>query len=310
MRVIIAGGSGFIGQALCRSLVRDGIEVVVLSRSGPGRRAGPGVTVVPYDGRSGEGWFHLLDGALALVNLAGENIASGYWTEARKKSILESRLRAGQAVMDALSRTSARPAVLIQGSATGYYGDRGGVPTDEDAPAGSGFLAEVASRWEASTAKAEALGLRRVVVRTAVVLGPGGGALPRMLAPYRFFVGGPLGTGRQYFPWIHLDDEVAAIRFLIERPEAAGPYNLAAPGAVTQDELAVAIGRALGRPHSLRAPAAALRLLLGEMAQELFLNGVRAVPGRLTELGFSFRFGTIAAALADILQPRRSAHDG
>jgi len=301
MRVVIAGGSGFIGQALARSLVRDGTSVVVLSRTASGRRSGDGIAFAPYDGKTGQGWAHLLEGAQALVNLAGENIASGYWTAARKSRILESRLRAGQAVMDALGRVSVPPPVLVQGSATGYYGDRGEIQADEDAPSGTGFLAEVARRWEASTAGAEALGVRRVVVRTAVVLGPGGGALPRMLAPYRFFLGGPLGSGHQYFPWIHLDDEVAAIRFLMERPEAAGPYNLVAPQAVTQDMLAAAIGQALGRPAFLRAPEAALRLMLGEMAQELFLGGVRAVPRRLTGLGFSFRFENLAAALADCL---------
>lgn len=307
MRVVIAGGSGFIGRALSRSLVRDGIEVAVLSRSGSGR-AGDGITVVPYDGRTGQGWSHLADGALALVNLAGEGIGSGYWTEARKRRILESRLLAGQAVMDALDRVSVPPKVLVQGSATGFYGDRGDAPTDEDVPAGTGFLAEVAKRWEASTERAGERGVRRVVARTAVVLGPGGGVLPRMLAPYRFFVGGPLGSGRQFFPWIHLGDEVAAIRFLMDRPEASGPYNLAAPQAVTQDILAAALGQALHRPHALRAPEAALRLLLGEMAQELFLSGVRAVPRRLQELGFAFRFPTLAAALDDILRQNRQAH--
>ncbi|EFL50501.1 protein of unknown function DUF1731 [Solidesulfovibrio fructosivorans JJ]] len=308
MRVVIAGGTGFIGRALTRSLVRDGHEVVVLSRGASGRKPAPGITYAPYDGRTGEGWAHLLGGARALVNLAGENIASGYWTKTRKARILGSRLDAGQAVMDALSRAPALPDVLIQGSATGYYGDRGDVPIAEDAPAGAGFLAEVACRWEASTAGAEALGLRRAVIRTAVVLGAGGGALPRMLAPFRFFLGGPLGSGRQYLPWIHLADEVAAIRFLIDHEAAAGPFNLAAPEAVTQDGFAAAAGRALARPAWLRLPGPVMRLALGEMARELFLGGVRAVPGRLTELGFRFCFETLPDALSDILRPSRESH--
>ncbi|MFU2209965.1 TIGR01777 family oxidoreductase [Solidesulfovibrio sp. C21] len=307
MRVVIAGGTGFIGRALTRSLVRDGHEVVVLSRRASGHGSSPGVTSVPFDGRTGDGWAHLLGDARALINLAGENIASGYWTEARKARILGSRLDAGQAVMDALSRVSARPEVLIQGSATGYYGDRGDTPVAEDAPAGTGFLAEVARRWEASTAGAEALGVRRAVIRTAVVLGAGGGALPRMLAPFRFFLGGPVGSGRQYLPWIHLADEVAAIRFLIDHETAAGPFNLVAPGAITQDGFAAAVGRALGRPARLRVPAAVMRLALGEMARELFLGGVRAVPGRLLELGFRFRFETLPEALSDILGPSRES---
>ncbi|MHC1789231.1 TIGR01777 family oxidoreductase [Solidesulfovibrio sp.] len=308
MRVVIMGGSGFIGRALTRSLIRDGHEVVVPSRSGAIRPAAGGVVFAPFDGKSGQALATQLEGAQALVNLAGENIASGYWTEARKGRILESRVAAGRAVMDALGRVAAKPAVLVQGSATGYYGDRGEAPTDEDAPRGAGFLAGVADGWEASTAGAQALGVRRVVIRTAVVLGRGGGALGRMLTPYRFFLGGPLGSGRQYFPWIHLEDEVRAIRFLLEREEASGPFNLAAPEAVTQDGLAAAIGKALSRPALLRAPAAVLRLVLGEMAQELFLNGARILPRRLTELGFAFRFPTLAAALADILGGPDATH--
>ncbi|MEA4857356.1 MAG: TIGR01777 family oxidoreductase [Solidesulfovibrio sp.] len=301
MRVVIAGGTGFIGRALVRSLTDDGHEAVVLSRTASGHRSRPGVTFAPFDGRTATGWGHLLDGAGALVNLAGENIASGYWTRARKGRLRDSRLFAGQAVMEALSGVAAPPAVLVQGSATGYYGDRGELPTDESAPCGQGFLAGLARDWEASTAGAEALGIRRVVARTAVVLGAGGGALPRMLAPYRYFLGGPLGSGRQYFPWIHLHDEVAAIRFLLDEPRASGPFNLAAPGAVSQDELAGALGRALGRPSFLRVPEAALRLLLGEMGRELFLSGVRAVPAKLSALGFVFRHPSLGAALADLL---------
>jgi len=309
MRVVIAGGSGFIGSALVRSLVRDGHEAVVLSRRGGGRGARGGVTMASFDGATGQGWAHFLDGAHALVNLAGENIAAGYWTQHRKRRILESRINAGRACLDALGRVADPPRVLVQGAATGYYGDRGDLPTDENSPRGSGFLAEVAGRWEASTAAAETMGVRRVVLRTAVVLGRHGGALPRMLAPYRFFLGGPLGAGRQYFPWIHLDDEVRAIRFLMEHPEAAGPFNLAAPEAVTQDALAATIGRALRRPAFLRVPEAVLRLALGEMGRELLLSGVRIVPRRLTELGFVFRFHTLAAALADILGGVGPSHD-
>ncbi|MYL83881.1 TIGR01777 family protein [Desulfovibrio aerotolerans] len=301
MRVVIIGGSGFIGRALTRSLVGDGHLVVVVSRTGAGRAPAGGVSFAPFDGKSGQGWAEHCDGAAAVVNLAGENIASGFWSATRKQRILESRVDAGRAVMDALERVSHRPAVLVQGSAIGYYGDRGDAPTDEDTPRGTGFLAEVAQAWEASTAAAQALGVRRVVARTSVVLGAAGGALPRMLAPYRFFCGGPLGSGRQWFSWIHLNDEIRAIRFLMEQEQASGPYNLAAPQAVTQADLAAALGKALSRPAWLRTPPAVLRLVLGEMGQELLLNGARVAPRRLTELGFTFRFPTLAAALAEIL---------
>ncbi|OLN29214.1 Cell division inhibitor [Desulfovibrio sp. DV] len=308
MRVVILGGSGFIGRALTHSLVGEGHEVVVVSRSGGNRRPAGGVVFAPFDGKSGQGFAHHLDGAFALVNLAGENIASGYWTEARKARILESRLAAGRAVMDALARVERRPSVLLQGSAVGYYGDTGEAPAAEDAPRGSGFLADVAGQWEASTAAATTLGLRRVVLRTAVVLGRDGGALPRMLLPYRFFLGGPLGSGRQWFPWVHLDDEVRAIRFLLECEEASGPYNLAAPDALTQNDLAAALGHALDRPARLRLPETVLRLTLGQMGRELFLQSARIVPEKLLRLGFSFRFPTIAAALADILSGPDASH--
>lgn len=308
MRVVITGGTGLIGRALTRSLVRDGHEVVVLTRRTSGRAPAPGVSLAHWDGRSGQSFASRLDGADALVNLAGENIASGPWTKARRARIRDSRLFAGQACLEAISRVARPPVCLVQASAVGYYGDRGDTPTTEDAPAGEGFLAAVARDWEASTAEAEAMGVRRVVVRTAVVLSAQGGALPRMRLPFRLFLGGPLGSGRQWFPWIHLADEIGAIRFLMERPAASGPFNLAAPEAVTQNDWAKALGRALWRPAALRVPAAALRLLLGDMARELFLGGVRVVPAKLAGLGYVFRFPSLSGALADLVGAEGGRH--
>lgn len=308
MRVVIAGGTGFLGQRLTRSLVRDGHEVVVLTRRSATGAPPAGVRYALWDGRTGRAWAAHLDGADALVNLAGENIAAGPWTRARRQSILESRLLAGQACLEALAETGRRPAMLLQASAVGYYGDRGDTVLDEDAPAGQGFLAEVASRWEASTAVAETLGVRRAVIRTAVVLGRDGGALPRMLTPFRLFLGGPLGSGRQWFSWIHLDDAVGAMRFLLECPEASGPFNLAAPGGVTQQEWAETLGRMLGRPAWLRVPALALGLTPGGMGRELFLSSDRVVPRRLIAQGYTFRFPSVTSALADLLGQGKSSH--
>ncbi|MCM0755731.1 TIGR01777 family oxidoreductase [Desulfovibrio aminophilus] len=305
MRVFIAGGSGFIGTALCRALVRAGHAPVVLTRGTP-RALPPGVSAVGWNGRDGEGWAHLLERDSAVVNLAGENIAAGRWTPERKERILQSRLDAGRAVADAVSRAPEAPRVLVQASAVGWYGPRGPELLDESAAPGQGFLAEVCRRWEESSAAVEALGTRRCVIRTGLVLGPGG-ALARMLPAFRFFLGGPLGDGRQGVSWIHLDDEAQAIRFLIETEDCSGPYNLTAPDPVDSRAFAKALGRALGRPSRLPAPAFALRLLLGEMASEVLLSGQFVRPTRLLSAGYRFQRPDIDGALRASLHPVREA---
>jgi uncharacterized protein (TIGR01777 family) len=311
MRTIILGGTGFIGQALTRLLVAQGHEVVIPSRR-PEKVAAalgglPGVSGAPFDGKTGAGWAERIDAGTAIVNLAGENIAGGRWTPEVMRRIEQSRLAAGAAVMDAIARADAmngaRPAVLVQGSAVGYYGARGAEPVDEAAPPGDTFLARVAKSWEASTAGAEAYGVRRVVVRTSMVLGPGG-ALQKMLPAFRLGLGGPLGAGMQMVPFIHLDDEAGAIAHLLGQAAASGPYNLAAPQAVDSRGFARALGRALGRPALLPAPAFALKLLLGQMAEEVLLTGVNASPARLLAVGYAFRHPTLAAALEAALASR------
>ena len=302
MRVIVTGGTGLIGRALARGLSTDGHEVIVLSRRAQAseRRAG-GAQVVGWDARTTAGWGSWVDGADAVVNLAGENIGGGLWTAAHKRRIMESRILAGQAVVQAIEQAAHRPRVLVQASGIGYYGRRGDETlTESDAP-GSDWLAQVAVAWEACTQSLEALGVRRAVIRTAGVLDSREGFLPRMLLPFRLFIGGPLGGGRQWLPWIHLADEVGAIRFLIDHPQAAGAFNLAAPDAVRNADFGRALGRVLGRPSFMPAPALALRLALGELAG-LILEGQRAVPRRLTELGFTFRFPDLEPALRDVLK--------
>lgn len=302
MRTIILGGTGFIGKALARLLSGQGHEVVVPSRRPEKVPAalGRGVLGAPFDGVTGAGWAEHINADTAIVNLAGENIAEGRWTPDKKRRILDSRLDAGAAVMDAIRQAAAPPAVLVQASAVGFYGARGPEPVGEDAPPGANFLAQVASRWEASTQDAEALGVRRVVARTSMVLGRGG-ALAKMLPPFKLGLGGPLGAGTQMVPWIHLDDEVGAMAFLIATPGLSGPFNLAAPEAVDSRGFARALGRALGRPAFLPAPGLALRLLLGQMAEEVLLSGVRAEPTRLLAAGYRFRHPSLADALADVL---------
>lgn len=307
MRVIITGGTGLIGRALTRSLVDDGHEVIVLTRN-PAKAAGMPASAQPvqWDARSAAGWGHLADGADAIVNLAGAGIAGDgalpqRWTAARKQLLRDSRLNAAKAVVAAIAAAAQKPRLLVQASAVGYYE----VHTDERAvteasPPGAGFLPELCVEWEASSAGVTDYGTRLVVLRTGLVLSNEGGVLPRTALPFRLFVGGPMGSGRQWMPWIHMEDEVRAIRFLMAREEASGAYNLCAPEPVRNKAFGQAIGRALGRPAWLPLPAFALQLTLGELAHTL-LTGQRALPERLLAAGFQFHHTDINQAMADLL---------
>jgi uncharacterized protein (TIGR01777 family) len=301
MRTIITGGTGLIGRALAADLNADGHQVVVLSRN-PDQSIGlpQSVQVEWWDARTAEGWGQLADGARAIVNLAGAGLADSRWTEQRKQLIRDSRLNTGRAVVQAVDAATSKPEVVVQASGVGYYGPRGNEEITEKDSAGNGFLSQVAIQWEDATAPVDEMGIRRPIIRTSPVLASQGGALPRMLLPFRLFVGGPLGGGKQWFPWIHMADEVRAIRFLMEHTEATGPFNLTAPNPVTNADFARALGRVMRRPALFPAPAFALRLLFGEMATAL-LDGQRAVPQRLLDLGFAFRFPEIETALRDIL---------
>jgi hypothetical protein len=304
-RIIVTGASGFIGRALARDLAGRGYEVLGLTRRrGDGAAGRPESPVlVPWDGRTAEGWGPLVEGAQAVVNLAGDNLAEGRWTRAKKDRILRSRTDAGRAVVEAVRAAGLRPRVLVQASAVGFYGPAGDEPLDESAPSGSGFLAGVVREWEASTREVESLGVRRVVIRTGLVLGAGGGVWPRLALPFRFFVGGPLGSGRQGFSWISLEDEVRAIRFLIENEGLAGAFNLTAPRPLRQKDFCRVVGRAFGRPCWLPAPAPLLRLLFGEKAGETLLSGQFALPRRLEAAGFSFRHPDANSAVEALLRP-------
>ena len=302
MRVIITGGTGLIGRALTAALVARGDEVIVLSRD-PKQSTGValGARIEKWDGETSRGWGSLVDGTTAIVNLAGAGIASGRWTAERKRLIRESRLNAARAVVQAVRDAGERPRVVVQASAVGYYGPLGDDEVAEKAAPGTDFLARVCVDWEAGTAPIEELGVRRAVIRTGVVLSTRGGALPRMLLPYRFFVGGPLASGRQGFSWIHLDDEVGAIVFLLDQEAARGPYNLTAPTPLTNAQFGRVLGRVLGRPSLFPTPAIALRLLFGEMATAL-VDGQQVAPKRLLEHGFTFRYANAEKALQNLLR--------
>ncbi len=299
MRVIITGGSGLIGRALTANLAQAGHEVIVLSRKPEVVKDLPaGARAEKWDGQSAQGWSQWIDAATAIVNLAGATI-SKRWTASQKQAIRDSRVKAGRAIVEAVKAATEKPSVVVQSSAVGYYGPRGSEEIGEDASAGRDFLASVAQDWEGSTAELEQLGVRRVIVRTGVVLDKRGGALPLMALPVKLFVGGPLGGGQQYLPWIHLDDEVAAIRFLIENLTAKGVYNLSAPQPLTNVEFTKVLGKVLNRPTFMPTPGFALKAVLGEMST-LVLDGQRQMPKRLLAAGFKFQYGDAASALRDI----------
>ena len=294
MRVVIAGGTGFLGSALARSLRESGDEVISLTRRP--RDAGQ----VAWDPADPAGaWTKVLEGSDAVVNLAGEPLDAGRWTAARKASILESRLRATKAITAAITRAEAPPRVLLSASAVGIYGPRGDEPVTEATPPADDFLAHVCRAWEAEALAASARS-RVVLLRTGLALDRHDGALPRLAMPFQFGAGGPAGSGRQWWSWIHVDDWVSLVRWAIETPQTSGPVNLTAPQPVTNREFARTLGEVLHRPSLLPAPALALRLLLGEMADALILSGQRVVPAAATAGGFRFRYETLDAALRAI----------
>jgi hypothetical protein len=303
-RILIAGASGFIGSALARELSAGGYEVVGLTRRATANRdggSGP-VAWAEWDGRTAAGWGHLVEGARAVVNLAGDNLAEGRWSRAKKEKIRRSRTDAGGAIVAAVRAARTKPRLLVQASAIGIYGAAGDEELDEGSPPGTGFLAGVAREWEESTRAVESLGVRRIVIRTGIVLGKAGGAWPRLVLPFRFFAGGPLGTGRQGFSWISLEDEVRAIRHLVEHEDLAGVFNLTAPRPLRQREFCRVVGRALGRPCWLPLPAVALRILFGEKARETLISGQRVFPRRLAASGFEFLHPDAATAVAALLR--------
>jgi uncharacterized protein (TIGR01777 family) len=301
MRVVIVGGTGLIGSALSEKLAAEdeSHEIIILSRTPEKATDLPaGARAVHWDALTTDGWASTVDGADAVVNLAGETTLA-IWTEKHKERIRESRLNVGHALVEAVERARIKPRVLIQASGVDYYGYTGDQTITEDDPPGESFLAHVAVDWEDATEVVEQMGVRRVILRSGLVLSRDGGALPLMLLPFRLYLGGVLGSGAQWFPWIHIVDQTRAIRFLIEEKSAHGPYNLTTPNPVTHAEMMHAIGRALRRPTWLHVPAFAVRLALGQMSR-LLLYGQRAVPRRLQDAGFAFRFPTADAALRDL----------
>ncbi len=308
MRIIITGGTGLIGKPLTAALVSDGHEVIILSRN-PADQAAKlpaGVKVHKWDGRSADGWGHLADGAGAIINLAGESIAGtgslpSRWSDARKQVIQESRIYAGLAVVDAVEAAGDKPKIVIQASAIGYYGQHTHDSIfSEDSPPGDDFMGQSCVIWEDSTASIAEMGVRRAVIRTGLVQTMAGGPLSFSVFQFKTFTGGRLGGGDQWMSWIHMQDEIAAIRFIMENDQASGAFNLTAPNPVTNKEFTKTLSRVLNRPGFFFVPETAMRLALGEIAT-LVVDGQRVLPNRLLELGFQFRYPDLFYALRDIL---------
>lgn len=305
MRIVIAGGSGFLGQALVRRFAADGHRVQILTRQavrpGSSDPASPveRISWTP-DGDIGP-WAAPCRGADVIVNLAGASLAAGRWSLRRKAQLTASRLLPTRSLATFIAQTDPKPALLLTSSAIGFYGDRGEDVITESAPVGTEFLAELCAGWENQAVRARSFGTRVVPVRTGLVLDPAEGALAKMLLPFRLGVGGRFGSGRQYMSWIHRDDWVSLVRWAAGVPGLDGPLNATAPYPVTNAEFARALGRALRRPASLPMPGFALRLLMGEMADALLLSGQRVTPHRALHLGFHFGYERLDAALAALL---------
>lgn len=302
MRVLVTGGTGFIGSHLVQRLLARGDDVTVLSRDPASKtRRSPASRVLAWNPESGPPPSSALSSIDAVVNLLGESIAKGRWSDAKKQRILESRTIGTRNLVAGLASASPRPKVLVSGSAIGYYGDRGDEPLDETSAPGEGFLARVAKDWESEALAAKDLGSRVVLIRTGIVLARDGGALQSMLLPFRLGLGGPVASGKQWMSWISIQDFCSLILHAIDRPAVEGPVNGTAPKPVQNRDFAGALGRVLGRPAFLPTPAFALRLLLGEMADPLLIQGQRVLPKRAMDSGFRFAHPEIDGALTSVL---------
>lgn len=308
MKIVVAGASGLIGRRLTKALLQSGHAVACLTTGAVAPHAiqDPSFKRIHWDGSTGGDWMSHLEGAQAVVNLSGQSLSSGRWTASRKQILIASRLSSTRSLVEAMRPLKEKPSVFINASAVGYYGPVESGDVAEDYPAGTGFLATLCAQWEREAMSAMELGVRTVTLRSGVVLDTEGEALRRLVLPFKLFVGGPLGNGAQWLPWIHREDQVRAIMYTIEKTGISGPVNLVAPDAVTMGEFSRTLGRVLRRPSFMTVPAFALRALLGEMAS-VVLTGQRAVPQKLMQAGFEFMHPTLPGALFDLLQTSPSS---
>ncbi|MDP3921013.1 MAG: TIGR01777 family oxidoreductase [Candidatus Omnitrophota bacterium] len=302
MKIILAGGTGFIGKSLLEALLREDHRVVLLTRTpGHPENSDPDrVATVTWDAKRAGAWAKEVDGAGAVINLTGESIAAKRWSRAQKERIVQSRVGSVAALAQAIERARSKPAVFINASAVGYYGNVDHEAAGEERPKGEGFLADTCQQWEAETVGVAKFGIRVVLLRLGVVLEQGGGAMAKIVPPFRFFLGGPLGSGKQWFPWVHRDDVVGAVLFALEHPELAGPVNVTAPEMVNMKDFCGTLGRVMNRPSWAPVPAFMLKLMLGEMS-DMLLTGQRAVPEKLKRAAYPFKHPQLREALESIL---------
>jgi uncharacterized protein (TIGR01777 family) len=300
MKIMISGGTGLIGQQLVAELLKKGHEVWVLSSTRTENHNLPGAYLIGWDGSSLGKWSEYVDQMDVIINLAGANIGSKRWTIKRKRLIVESRVKAGKILTEAIKKSNNQTKVFIQASAIGFYDKNRHEILNEQNSGCSDFMGGICKDWEASSLEVESLGIRRIIIRTGIVLSKKDGILNRMMLPFKFFIGGPIGNGNQILSWIHIDDEVSAIQFLLENENAKGVFNLTAPYPASNSGIGKKLAKIMNRPYWIPAPAIFLRFFLGEMSS-LVLDGQNIFPQRLLEAGYSFKFEKIDDALTDLL---------
>ncbi len=303
-KIVISGATGFIGQTLSELLLKNGYTVIALSRNPKSHEQlnREGIRMVQWDSEHLDGWADEIDGATAVINLAGENLSSGLWTEKRKKKLYESRIHITKALVAAVEQAGNKPEVMIQASAIGYYGNRGDEILDEETDSGNGFLADLCRDWEGTALKVKDYGVRLVRVRFGLVLGAGGPLMRRLTLPYRFFMGLHFGRRNQWVSWIHRQDVIHAILFAIENDFVHGPVNVTSPEPVILYSFMKELGRIMNRPSWLYIPPAPVKLLLGEMARQTLFSSQRVIPHRLQEWNYEYRYEKLNEALQEVLK--------
>ncbi len=303
MKILLSGGTGFIGRSLVERLLEKKHEVTLLTRRPEALQSSFPSTVKlkAWDGSTLGDWVQEVELCDAIINLTGESIANKRWTSLQKRKIVQSRVHSTRILADAMQAAHNKPSVFINASAVGYYGSVPEGDVTEAHPCGTGFLAETCVEWEKEASRANTLGARVVLTRFGVVLAKGGGALSKILPPFQMFMGGPLGSGQQWFPWVHRDDVTKAILFCCENKNMQGPVNVTAPDSVTMKEFCRTLGKVMHRPSIAAVPAFMLKLMLGEMA-DMLLEGQKVIPKKLQEAGYKFQYPKLEQALSQIVR--------